>query len=62
MAKEKKLHRSKTNRKIAGVCGGIAETYDIESIIVRIIFFISLFFGGTGLLVYLCLWIFLEEG
>jgi phage shock protein C len=32
----KKLYRSKKNRKIAGVCGGIAEYFDIDPIIVRL--------------------------
>jgi phage shock protein C len=33
----KKLHLSKTDKKIAGVCGGIAETYDIDPSLVRVV-------------------------
>ncbi len=36
--KFKKLHLSKTDRKIAGVCGGIGETFHIDSTIVRLVF------------------------
>ncbi|MBU4479856.1 PspC domain-containing protein [Patescibacteria group bacterium] len=41
--KVKKLHLSKTDKKIAGVCGGIGETFNIDSTIVRLVFiFIAL--------------------
>lgn len=41
--KIKKLHLSKTDKKIAGVCGGIGETFDIDSTIIRLVFlFIAL--------------------
>ena len=51
----KKLYKSSTDKKIFGVCGGLANYFDIDPIIVRIIF-IVLFFGyGAGLLVYLLL-------
>jgi phage shock protein C len=54
----KKLYRSKTDRKIAGVCGGLAEYFDIDPTIVRIIAFILLLPGGLpGFLPYLILWI-----
>lgn len=49
----KKLYRSNTNRKLCGVCGGLAEYFDIDPIIIRLIFiFLTLFVGG-GLLIYL---------
>ncbi|MBU1557709.1 PspC domain-containing protein, partial [Patescibacteria group bacterium] len=37
-SKIKKLHLSKTDKKIAGVCGGIGETFGVDSTIVRLIF------------------------
>lgn len=53
----KKLYRSSTNKKIAGVCGGLAEYFDIDATIVRIIFVILLLPGGfPGLIPYLILW------
>jgi len=50
---EKKLHRSKTDQIIAGVCGGIAETYDIDPTLVRIIFVVLTLWGGLGIILYI---------
>ncbi len=52
----RRLHRSLNNRKIGGVCGGIAEFLDADPSILRIIWLVSLFFFGTGGLLYLLLW------
>lgn len=56
----KKIYRSNKDFFIGGVCGGIAEIFNVDSIIIRIIFVL---FGiyGAGLIVYLFLWIFLPE-
>lgn len=62
MAKEgKKLYRSKANRKIAGVCGGIAEYLGIDPTIVRLVWVLSIFFGGFGVLAYLITWLVMPE-
>lgn len=54
----KKLYRSQTDKKIAGVCAGIAEYFNIDPTIVRVIFFILLLPGGLpGLIPYVALWI-----
>lgn len=54
----KKLYRSKTDRKIAGVCGGIAEYFGIDPTVIRVIAVLLLLPGGfPGLLPYLILWI-----
>ena len=54
----KKLYRSQTDKKIAGVCGGIAEYFGINPLVVRILFFILLLPGGfPGLLPYVLLWL-----
>ena len=54
----KRLNRSTDDKKIAGVCGGLAEYFDVDPTIVRIIFFILLLPGGfPGLLPYIILWI-----
>lgn len=45
---EKKLHRSKTDKMVAGVCGGIAEYLNISSVLVRILFVLS----GIGIIAY----------
>ncbi|HSW70450.1 MAG TPA: PspC domain-containing protein [Gammaproteobacteria bacterium] len=59
---QKKLYRSKSDRMIAGVCGGLAEYFNIDPVIVRIIAFILLLPGGLpGLLPYIVLWIVVPE-
>lgn len=51
---EKKLIRSKTNRKLCGVCGGIAAYLGIDATVVRLIWaLITLFSAGLGLIGYL---------
>ena len=53
----KKFYLSSTDRKIAGVCGGIAEYFNIDSLIVRIIFVVLVLGFGTGVLAYLIIWL-----
>ena len=53
----KRFYLSTTDKKIGGVCGGIADYFDIDPLLVRILF-LFLFFGlGTGLLLYLVIWL-----
>lgn len=53
----KRYYRSSTDRIIGGVCGGIAEYFNIDPLLVRLVF-ATLFFGyGTGLLAYILIWI-----
>jgi phage shock protein PspC (stress-responsive transcriptional regulator) len=62
MAKHKKLHRSKKERMIAGVCGGIGEYFDADPTIVRLIWAIgTLISVGLGLIAYLIAWIIVPE-
>ena len=49
----KKLYRSETNKMIAGVCGGIAEYFDIDATLVRLGFAVFSIIGGSGILLYL---------
>ena len=58
MAIEKHLTRSKSNRMIGGVCGGIGEYFSIDPTLIRIIF-VGIFFLGVGfpLIGYMLLWI-----
>jgi phage shock protein C len=53
----KKLWRSRKDRKIAGVCGGLGEYFKVDPIWVRIAFIILLLLGGSALLVYLLMWL-----
>lgn len=56
-----KLYRSVKQRMIGGVAGGLAEYFDIDPVIVRLVFVIVALAGGGGLLVYIILWIVLPE-
>lgn len=49
----KKLYKSRTDRKIAGVCGGIAEYLGVDSTIIRLVWVILIACFGTGLLAYI---------
>lgn len=58
----KRLYRSTTNRKIAGVCGGIGDYFGIDPTIIRIVAVLLLLPGGfPGLLPYLILWLIIPE-
>ena len=50
---EKKLYRSNTNKKIAGVCGGLAEYLNVDTTIIRLIWALVVLFAGAGLLAYI---------
>lgn len=58
----KRLRRSTTDRKLAGVAGGLGEFFGIDATIIRIIFAFLAVFGGTGIVAYIILWILMPEG
>ena len=58
---KKKLYKSVKDRKLTGVCGGIAEYFDIDSNIVRIVWLILVLCAGTGLLAYIICAIILDD-
>jgi phage shock protein PspC (stress-responsive transcriptional regulator) len=49
------LHRSATERVVLGVCGGLAEQFDLDPSLVRIGFVVATLWGGVGLILYLIL-------
>lgn len=49
----KKLYKSVSDKKLCGICGGIAEYFDIDSTLVRLIWVIFTLCGGAGLLAYI---------
>ncbi|MFH1214520.1 MAG: PspC domain-containing protein [Candidatus Neomarinimicrobiota bacterium] len=53
----KKLYRSKKQRILAGVCGGLAEYFEVDPVIVRLIWIVLIVFGGVGVLAYILAWI-----
>ena len=56
-----RLRRVRTDRRVAGVAGGVARHLDIDPILVRVAFVVLTFFGGVGLLLYLALWLLVPE-
>ena len=53
----RKLYRSKTNRKLAGVCGGLAQYFNVDATLIRVLFVLLAVLGGSGLVLYLAMWI-----
>lgn len=60
-ALRKPLRLSRTNKKIAGVCGGFAEYLGVDATLVRILWVMLLLFGGVGVIAYLVAWIIMPE-
>jgi phage shock protein C len=52
----KRLMRSSTDKKIAGVCAGLADYFDMDPTIIRVLWLLLVICGGTGILAYLILW------
>lgn len=57
----KKWYRSRKDRMIAGVCGGLAELLGIDSTLIRFIWGITVFFGGFGIFAYILAMIVIPE-
>jgi len=57
----KRLYRSRKDQMIAGVCGGIAEYFDLDPALVRLAFVLLLFAGGAGVLLYVAGMIIIPE-
>jgi phage shock protein C len=55
------FRRSRADRWLGGVCGGIARSTGMESWVWRLLFAVLFIFGGVGLLVYLLLWLFVPK-
>jgi phage shock protein C len=53
----KRLQRSRTERIIGGVCGGLGEYFNVDPTLVRVLWVIVTLMGGAGILAYLILWI-----
>lgn len=56
-----RLYRSTSDKVIGGVAGGLGDYLNIDPVIVRIIFVLLAIFGGSGVLVYIILWIVIPE-
>jgi phage shock protein C len=53
----KRLMRSSRDKKLGGVCAGLADYFDLDPTIVRVVWLLAVLLAGTGFLVYLILWI-----
>ena len=54
---ERRLYRSRTEKMIAGVCGGVAEYFNTDPTVIRLIRVLITLLGGAGVLLYIVLWI-----
>ncbi len=52
---QKKLYRSRDQRMIWGICGGVAQCFDIDPTIIRVIAVVSVIFGGWSIFAYIIL-------
>ncbi len=57
----KRLYRSKKNRVMAGVCGGIGEYFNIDPTLIRLLWILFIFAGGSGILAYIIAWIIIPK-
>lgn len=61
MAETKKLYRSRSNRMLGGVAAGLADYLNTDPTIIRLIFAFSFLLWGTGILIYLVMWVIVPE-
>jgi phage shock protein PspC (stress-responsive transcriptional regulator) len=57
---ERRLYRSNNQRIVAGVCGGLGEYFGLDPVWFRIGFVVLAFGGGSGILIYLLLWLVIQ--
>jgi phage shock protein C len=57
----KRLYRSRTERIIAGVCGGIGEYFEVDPTLIRLLWVIFVLLGGSGIIGYIIAWIIIPE-
>lgn len=50
---KKRLYKSSTDKKVCGVCGGIANYFDVDPTVIRLIWVIFTLAGGSGLIAYI---------
>jgi len=61
VAKTRRLYRNRTDRKLAGVCGGLAQYFHTDATLIRVLFVVLALLGGPGLVIYLLMWILVPE-
>jgi phage shock protein C len=61
MEEPRKLYRSRNQRMLAGVCGGLAEYFNVDATLIRVLFLGLAVFGGTGLVIYVVMWLIVPD-
>ena len=54
---QKRLYRSREEKIIGGVCGGLAEYFNVDPTLIRLALVLITLFGGAGIIAYLVLWV-----
>ncbi len=54
---KQRLYRSRSGKMIGGVCTGLGEYFDLDPVLIRLLFVVFIFLNGMGLLAYIILWI-----
>jgi phage shock protein C len=57
----KQLYRSKVDRKVAGICGGLAEYLEMDPTLIRVIWLSAILLGGSGLILYIAWWLIVPD-
>ncbi len=57
----RRIYRDSENRVLGGVCAGLAAYWDIDPVIIRVVFIVLVLLGGSGVLIYLILWLIIPE-
>lgn len=52
----KKVYRNMTEKRIGGVCAGIADYFEMDPVLIRLLFLFSFLMGGAGIIMYLMAW------
>ncbi|MBM3329956.1 MAG: PspC domain-containing protein [Calditrichaeota bacterium] len=53
----RRLYRSRDNRVLAGICGGLGEYFGIDPVIIRLVWLLLTIFGGSGIILYILAWL-----
>ncbi|MEK6954199.1 MAG: PspC domain-containing protein [Candidatus Micrarchaeota archaeon] len=61
MAEIKRLYRSRKDRILGGVCGGMGKYFGVDPVLVRLLFVLLAFGAGSGILLYLVAWLIVPE-
>jgi len=59
--REKRMYRQPKDKMIGGVCSGLSEYFEIDPVILRVLFVCAFFMGGMGFFLYIVLWILIPK-